>query len=243
MSLSSATKKAIALALSDIENNPQRNLSPIHRLAIYDSFGDKINLTHLTQTGTSKFESFTDGYKRYAYLNLLTVMHVLPIWDADMPRFRAETPSNLAGIEQLPRYILQNARAILQENSSPAMLQKLQQEIYLAIDSLPIIFKYNVIEVAIAAYSFFLTVNHHTPFNLRDNPEADIALETATDVDLYHGNGNWDVAWHACQASCAIDRDPIGTQERNPLEYDLQKRLEFWQWWLKEAIPQACNVM
>lgn len=238
MSISSTTQKAIALALSEVENHPDGKLSPINRLAIYDSFGDRINLTHLTQTGTDKFELFTEGYKRYTLLNLLTVMHVLPIWDQDMPRFLSATPTNLVGIAQLPHYILQNAQAILQGNFEPSALQQLTQELSQAIESLPILFKYNVMEVAIAAYSFFLTVDRHTPFNLT----AEINLETATDVSLYQSSSNWDVAWHASQASCAIDPDPIGTTERHPIEYDRQKRVEFWQWWLQEAIPQACQL-
>ncbi len=242
MSLSSATQTAIALALSEIENDPERKLSPKNRLAIYDSLGDEINLTHLTQTGASKFESFTDGYKRYTYLNVLAVMRVLPIWDADMPRSQQETPSNFAGIVQLPHYILQNAQATLQGNSSPAVLQKLEQELPMAIDALPMFFKYNVIEVAIAAYGFFLTANHHTPFNSKNNLRKTINLETVTDVDLYNSGSNWDVAWHASQAICAIDKDPIGAKERNAIEYDTQKRLEFWQWWLQEAVPQACEI-
>ena len=114
MSLSSATQQAIAVALSEIKTDTQRQLSPKNRLAIYDSFGDKINLTHLTETGTSQVESLTKGYQRYIYLNLLTVMHILPIWNEDMPRFLAATPDHLAGVAQLPHYILQNAQAILQ---------------------------------------------------------------------------------------------------------------------------------
>ncbi len=243
MSISSTTQKAIALALSEIENHPDGKLSPISRLAIYDSFGDRINLTHLTQTGTDQFELFTEGYKRYTYLNLLAVMHVLPIWDEDIPRFLRATPSNLSGIAQLPHYILQNSQAILQGSISLSALQQLKPELSQAIESLPIFFKYNVMEVAIAAYSFFLTVNRHTPFNLISYSATETNVATATDVSLYNNSSNWDVAWHASQASCAIDLDPIGTQEeRHPIEYDHQKRVEFWQWWLQEAIPQACQL-
>lgn len=185
MSLSSATQKAIAVALSEIENDSQRQLSPRNRLAIYDSFGEQINLTQLTKTETSKFPSLTQGYQRYLYLNLLTVMHIMPIWDADMPRFRGATPSNLASLEELPRYILQTAQSVIQQNHSQPMLEQLKQDFLEAINSLPIIFKYDVTEVATAAYSFFLTVNHHTPFATQDNSTTDISLETATDVDFY----------------------------------------------------------
>lgn len=243
MSLSSATQNAIALALSELENNPQRQLSPKNRLKIYDSFGEQIDLTQLTKTKTNKFETLTPGYQRYIYLNLLTLMHIMPIWDADMPRFRAEAPSNLANIDKLPHYILQTAQSVLQQNYSQEMLEQLNQDFLGAIESLPLIFKYDVTEVAVAAYSFFLTVNHHTPFYTQDNSTTEIPLETATDIEFYRNNRNWDVAWHASQASCAIDKDPIGTQERNPIVYDIQKRFEFWQWWLSEAVPQAVELV
>lgn len=243
MSLSSTTQQAIASALAELEHDAQGQLSPKNRLAIYDSLGEQINLTQLTQTKTSKFGLLTAGYQRYIYLNLLTVMHIMPIWDADMPRFRAETPDNLAGLEKLPNYILQTAQSVLKQNQPQSKLEQLQRDFWQAINCLPIIFKYDVTEVAIAAYSFFLTVNHRTPFSSQTEHTPTISLATATDVDLYQHSCNWDVAWHASQASCAIDNDPIGTQKRSPIEYDTQKRREFWQWWLTEAVPQASNLV
>lgn len=243
MSLSSTTNNAIALALAELENNPERQLSPQKRLAIYDSFGEQINLTELTKTETTKFSALTPGYQRYLYLNLLTVMHVMPIWDEDMPRFRAENPSNLASIAQFPHHILQTAQSALQQNHSVSTLHKLKEDFRAAINSLPIVLKYNVIEVATAAYSFFLTVNHYTPFSAEaEDSAADLTLETASDVDFYKNSRNWDVAWHASQASCAIDNDPIGSQHRHPIEYDIVKRYQFWQWWLTEAVPQAATL-
>ncbi len=47
----------------------------------------------------------------------------------------------------------------------------------------------------------------------------------------------------AVKAYTSIDKNPIGTwYDGIPIEYNLQKRLEFWEWWLTQAIPQAWEL-
>jgi hypothetical protein len=50
----------------------------------------------------------------------------------------------------------------------------------------------------------------------------------------------------AVTAFSVIDHNLPGKADRSnppiPLEYDLTKRLEFWEWWLTEAIPQAWDL-
>jgi len=55
-----------------------------------------------------------------------------------------------------------------------------------------------------------------------------------------------DFASLALRAYSAIDNNPPGAWFREkigtPIEFDSQKRLEFWEWWLTEAIPQAWDL-
>lgn len=46
----------------------------------------------------------------------------------------------------------------------------------------------------------------------------------------------------AVKAYTAIDRNPLGEYKLWPDEFDAKKRLEFWEWWLTEAIPQAWEL-
>jgi hypothetical protein len=57
-----------------------------------------------------------------------------------------------------------------------------------------------------------------------------------------------DFATNAVNAQSAIDNNPPGMWTTDisegilPIEFDLQKRLGFWEWWLTEAIPQAWQL-
>lgn len=63
---------------------------------------------------------------------------------------------------------------------------------------------------------------------------------------IINGQHEDDAVENAEKAYTVIDENEPGAVERDeiiiPLEFDLQKRLEFWEWWLSEAIPQAWKV-
>jgi hypothetical protein len=68
-----------------------------------------------------------------------------------------------------------------------------------------------------------------------------------TSLEELINNYSDDFAFEAVTAYTIIDRNPPGAvfnKEENiiPIEFDFQKRLEFWQWWLTEAIPQAWEL-
>lgn len=54
-----------------------------------------------------------------------------------------------------------------------------------------------------------------------------------------------DFAAEAVKAYSAIDPNPPGKHSyprRLPIVFDKDKRLEFWEWWLTEAISQAWKL-
>jgi hypothetical protein len=101
-----------------------------------------------------------------------------------------------------------------------------------------------------------LTIDNRVPYQVYSVYEA---AYYAFDFILTYDNSYWvkfdvindnydeaeyskDFVMSSVKAYTAIDPNPPGEYKLWPLKFDLEKRLEFWVWWLNEAIPQAWEL-
>jgi hypothetical protein len=189
--------------------------------------------TDITPTTPLDVSHLTDGFLRYAQLVLLTARFALPIWEQAMPDVLKNEPSF---VHDFPHQLIAVAQGVLDDAAPHGEVDAALNKGYLSLGALPYSVTYDLICVAEAAYGALLAVLGSPPFTRL--PRRLLSPET-TDRDLAIRSGNWDVAWLVAQAVSAIDHDPIGADERRPIEYDVIKRRFFWEWWLTEAIPSV----
>jgi len=167
--------------------------------------------------------------KVIGYLTLITVQHILPIWN----RKPQEIPfENIVS----PQHILDVIEGIL-KGKIPLTnaLYKYSEEFNLGLNikSWVTYSVYCVYEAAYLALELVLD-----GFTLKDTV---LFLDTSS---IWY-NDNFLSA--AVKAYSVLDTNKGGAWEfveqlSLPINFDLQKRLEFWEWWLTEAIPQAWEL-
>ncbi|RUT04272.1 hypothetical protein DSM106972_045000 [Dulcicalothrix desertica PCC 7102] len=157
------------------------------------------------------------GHRRRAMLALKTVRHVLPIWNKKFP------------YDDRPGYILNLAEKTLAgtisvevaENESERLWREMQQ---LGYGGHGMVFTVGC--AAVAALDTAIDDETFDPddidFNLTDNEDTE---------------GNDSSFFAACAyADGAVWKTVSG--EQNPI-----KRLEFWNWWLTQAVPAAWSAV
>jgi len=83
-----------------------------------------------------------------------------------------------------------------------------------------------------AAYGALLAANGHVTFT---SLPLDSTLRRQPTLNWTSTAENWDVAWHAAQASSAIDENVPLAEQRGRIQYDRAKRFAFWEWWLSQV--------
>lgn len=240
MSLPKATSLLCAKYLTMIKQNGH-GIEAMDRFNLYKSFGpSRLDLPIYNNTDHSHFES--DLYYKNQILNfkkadyvlgwlaILTVEFILPKWEViqyQLPEGFEQASSTTNIIELVKKILLRKIE--IDENLFDSFGD---YEIGLNIE------EWVTYEVSCVYFSAFFalevilfggqSLNDSFPFNndtFRSRP--DFVLE-------------------ALKAHSAIDRNPPGAlfseTKIKPIEYDLQKQLEFWEWWLTEAIPQAWEL-
>jgi hypothetical protein len=162
------------------------------------------------------FNSEENGYGDTAFLRLqlITAYHILPIWK----EAQADNP--------LAEDLLKMAKQILQKEVDKEIFTDRLQEIWVDLEIAEINSTYS--EKAFAAVSAaFETL--HIILKGFDNWKEWKFCDDDTDDDLGMW-GNDSASWASnAWAGWIMDMDAAHSQ----------KRLEFWEWWLTEAIPQA----
>lgn len=182
-----------------VERHPQHDLPLGYRHAIYAQIGGPLGMC---QDNTA--------HKRRTVLALLTVQHVLPIWEKARPNDK--TPHNLLGkVEQVLAGISQSTEEEVGEFWSYMDGVAAETE-----GGPPVGVGYAAVEAL-----------HTAVADEEFNPLAIDYSLTDEDVDPYE---------HDTAFAAAADYAGGPTWEPKS---DASKRREFWHWWLSEAIPAA----
>ncbi len=177
-----------------------------------------------------RFANFTLADFAQSWLAILTVEKVLFVWE--------DWDWELYSLDNHPK---EDARKITEV--SKELLQK------------TVSFK-TVFEKFCNKFNFGLNIDNWVPYQVYCVYEAayfaldfiigdDLSLENVVfgHFDSYdEAEYSKDFATSALKAYTAIDPNPLGKIKLWPEEFDAKKRLEFWEWWLTEAIPQAWEL-
>ncbi len=233
--------------LGVVRNSPDHELKPIERINLYKSFGSSkhnVNSSTNTVTNTQTSYSFELGLadKMLGLLAILTANKVLPIWlgnEAVQYIVSDEDYSNN------PVEMIKTAEDVICKRMKFAQAQsELSSKFYDGLGGLEYTVNEKIYCVASTAYST-LEVSLYGISGLRvsDNKGSDFLDENIS----YNQR---DFAAFAARAYTSTDNNPPGVwrsrkrypERYNPLVFDPIKRLEFWEWWLTEAISEAWKL-
>jgi hypothetical protein len=154
------------------------------------------------------------GYKRRVLLERLTAERLLPIWEKSLPR------------EHTPSQLLSLAMRVLEGELSVADAWHLRDELLAAMPNVA----WPLRGVMAAAGQVLRTATVDIDFN---PTKPDYTL--TDDEDWEEDAGYRDAAgWGAYVMAGGTVHDA---------EADPSKRLEFWDWWLTEAVPAAWHAV
>ncbi len=250
MKLPEQTQHLIDQYLQELRRDPEHHLSGDKRSDIYETFNssrlkqvselwdkadyviytDKPNPGDYKQLLKASFLNITKADFALYWLAVLSVEHVLSVYENFDTTLHED---NEKFDKKLPRKILELAiKALYQEISFDEACQNLSNQFdntYGYAASWLTYEVYCVYEAACYVLNFIL--NHELTYQLVPEPD-EIADSNFQDFAL-----------SAMKAYSARDKNLSGewnnAEHKLPVEFDKQKRLEFWEWWLTEAIPQA----
>jgi hypothetical protein len=238
MALPSPINTMIATILTDVRNDPSHHLRPIHRLTIYEMLGwsEQMVKALYSHPDANQLLMIPDNYQRFGYLALLTARHVLPIWDQGIQTIVMRDDS----IEiDVPQRLLEAGEAVLNEVPGAVRAARmLGAEAHEWLGTGYFTYPDQLLCVAIAAYRAFAMILGDLPFKQPIN-------SSLTDDDIYEPHG--DAALNAAEAFSALEGEALPrrsytTKRDLSVQFDVLKRLEFWEWWLTKAIPTAWEL-
>jgi len=237
MILPSKTQRLCNKYLEMAQTNALHNVNPADRFRLYESFGpSRLLLPKYSKRGgdydvqeyhnllKDEFLSFTIADFTLAWLAYLTAKYVLPNWE----RVWQQVPFRNINT---PQEILYMAESVLQHTLSFDYVSN-QLSDFNTAQTISLWTTYEIGRTFDAAY-YALELIIHGARNLGESyPDDDIEINTR------------DFASEAVKAYTTIDPNNPGEWKfsYNTVKFDLQKRLEFWEWWLTEAIPQAWEL-
>ena len=153
-------------------------------------------------------------------LEILTAKRVLPLWQEALPNI------------QLPEQVLDLAEQVLDGflDFETACNANILDELYQLLggdleDEVPATVEF----AGESAYCAFV--------NIRHQPFQDLLVDEKLTDDKFYSQLGGDAASSAVKAFAGVVIDGYWVKKSDP-----QKRLEFWEWWLTEAIPQAWEL-
>lgn len=194
-------------AYESMVNHPQFDVTIGHRYAIYRAMGDTL---------PSIPKEDRTSHLRRTLLGLITVQHVLPIWEQALP-------TNLLPHRAIKEVITALENPLLLEGNFPSVnywdeCEALEYELSeKGIDT-------KFTGVGVSAFKCIQTLFDDIPYPV----EIVDYTVTTFDNDFYEFDGaEWAVVSYGGGAW---------------LRGDSRKRREFWEWWLTVAVPQSFRL-
>jgi len=265
MKLPSKVQASCVKFLAAVRYEPAHDIKIEDRFSIYNSFGPSRihhpsytkgcgDFNHLDYFQYIKDEFLNSNINDYilSWLAVISARYVLPLVNRVWPQISEK------GELVSPQQILEVAEKLLRKDITFDAAYEQFDEFYWSNEAVSKSATYDVACAFSSAYSaleFILYgLRSRPPFvNGSEIIGGDIfifnALEAYNSIDR-NSPGEYqvkesDVIIKDFLAFRIIENPPPGYQFSNepiPIEYDVQKRLEFWEWWLTEAIPQAWEL-
>ncbi len=229
MAMPRGLRSLIAECSQKVGNHPDHRLEPAQRVRLYKLIGPPVQ---------------DDLCRFYRWLGVLTAYKVLPIWTAAAPALmqqrieRSERYGAFIPDYALPEKVLAMAEADLRGVAAETYDAGIDTE----FGSFDFDVSYPVYLASQAAYlvmHLFIDIEYSYDSML-------YTLSTLTGEALFVDENAVDVAEAAVRSYSCITPLPYAEMGRNidydELIFDPGRRLEFWQWWLHEALPQAVTL-
>lgn len=233
-------------ALRALRHDPEYNLRPYYRLLVYESFGPTAYPHDLSeQVNRAKQDRIERiaGDRARGWLCYITALHVLPIWEAEIPQMLAHDDGMPV---DLPIQIVHTVRAVLSGSMPSSEGFELLCGDFYSHWNLDGDLRHQVWCADVAAYIALEKV-----LGL-DNEVINwpkLALTTESPNDAIRGN-NQDVVSFAAAAWSITDPNPAGYwtgwkegYSVMPFQRSKKKRREFWEWWLTAAVDEAWKML
>lgn len=246
MELPAEIQRLIEQYLEVVRNDLEHRLSPIDRLNIYKSFGPSHHSLNQFQTNKSFSNplglpdelNLSLADKAFGWLAILTAQKVLPIWLQTVDLEEPESDGN----GDNPAQMLEVAAGVLTKTvEANEAFKQLCGRFYDGIGILEQTTAEKVYCACAAAYDALeVTLMGIEGLGFWANK---IPIK---DEEISYGQR--DFAAMAVRAYISTDKNKPGVwwnkysrfrSNYQPLRFDPEKRLKFWEWWLTEAIPQA----
>lgn len=235
------TQSLITHYLELVQKEPKHNLDALARLKLYESFGPStIGLALPSSIGISREQyyeylrnrllNYTVADRALGWLGVLSAKKVLPVWERVWQQIEVEPD-----LQTKPQDILEVAeKLLLNDLDLSNSVIELFCEFNIAM-SIHLCVTYDVANSFKTAYYVLEKIiwGLHTL-----NPTLPENNQECYDRDN-------DFVLRALEAYSVIDPNLPGEHyapNALPIKFDLPKRLEFWEWWLSEAIPQAWEL-
>lgn len=250
--LDATLTQLIQEAWDSLQTHPNAQLRPYFRLRIYDRLVEQADGTFYKFCRTDRIPLYIRSapkFSRYYNLGFITVKSLFPTWKREFDLFLATTgwPDD-EGARRFPETLLNTAKMALEGKSDAEIdaINAVENEFvgnadywHYMLGNIREEFVHSHYMVLKAAYDVYTATWGLVPLKLPRNVSNFATIEDS-DIDRLDKH---DFAYHACEAVSTYDPNPPGYVFENlkplPIEYDIQKSLEFWQWWLFEAVPQA----
>lgn len=221
MPLPAETQQLIEYYLEKIKANPKNDLSSYERFTIYKSFGILARVK-FEDWGKQEEIVLQQADKVLNWLALMTARKVSPIWDEEYPNSGRLSPA----------WILSIAERYLTGNVTKEAVKRLNHNVFSNWE--PTDEEGKIYWVVQATYEAFLIATTPVLFSLGNytGPEATDYDDEENEEENYGKIAYSDFVKEAIKAYSFVEYNDYAI-------FSLKKRLEFWEWWLTEAIPKA----
>lgn len=264
------TKLLIQQLLEKVNNHPTHTLDALERLELYKTFGNAvlletqnyntIKLTRLSREELldyrlERIKRFTLADKVLGWLAIITVSKVLPLWEKQEVWEKSEARKNE---EIAPSQILEVAKQVLTGNIDLLLAFDMLEEFSdgLGIENWVTFDMTCLFNAAFWTLEMLLSgVNLNVPTFKEDEsliPNYDFASDAlrayiAQDENSPGLIGNYfGIDVDVANIPIIKDDQPFVTSQNEviiPVKFDREKKKEFWNWWLTEAVPQAWQLV
>lgn len=254
MELPLQTKALINAYLKALRQNPQHQLKPMERVEIYKSFGpshhslnrSKERATFGNPKGLPKRLHLSTADLTFGWLAIITSRKVLPIWLEAYPDENEDNKKDQYDfLGNKPTEMLKAAEGVLRGTvDADEAFGQVCGKFYDGLGALEYTTTEKVYCACAASYDTLEVI-----LDGIDGLRLEGTRFAITDEEIRYGQR--DFAAMAVRAYISIDKNEPGvwskgkykcTSSYDPLTLDCEKRLEFWEWWLTDAIPQAWEL-
>ncbi len=246
-----------------VRERTYHNLEMEERFILYHNFGpsrldlpgylkrgDSYDQKEYRQVMQNELLNLTNADYVLSWLAILTANKVLPVWDQVKNQLDKDKPVITA------QEVLQVAKDILQKKITFDEAEEEQDKSYWEGERLARKVTYNVdcaFSAACSTLDFILRGLPRRMYRSVEGEGGDFfvtnALEAYTAIDLNTpGTLMGTVSdffaqnLNRVQGLENLPKEHQTSDDILKIEYSLQKRLEFWEWWLTEAIPEAWEL-